>query len=90
FLREGAYLGTPAVLVGSRQHNRERGQNVIEAPVDFDSIKKCVKDQLARGRYPSDLRFGAGDSDQKIAEILAKVNPPLQKSFHENNFTSNL
>lgn len=90
FLREGAYLGTPAVLVGSRQQNRERGQNVIEAPVDFDSIKKCVKDQLSHGRYPSDSRFGQGDSGQKIAEILAKVNPPLQKSFHENDFTSNL
>ncbi|MGH9190232.1 MAG: UDP-N-acetylglucosamine 2-epimerase, partial [Acidimicrobiales bacterium] len=28
-LREGAYLGTPAVSVGARQHNRECGPNVV-------------------------------------------------------------
>ena len=83
FIREGAYLGTPAVLVGSRQQNRERGENVTEAPADFEAIKKSVLSQLAHGRYPSNSRFGQGDAGRKITEILAEVNPPLQKSFHD-------
>ena len=37
-LREGAYLGTPAVSVGSRQQNRECGKNVARTGNDVDEI----------------------------------------------------
>ena len=33
-LREGAFLGTPAVTVGTRQQDREHGRNVVEVGYD--------------------------------------------------------
>lgn len=86
FLREGAYLGTLAVLVGSRQTNRERGENVVEVKPEKAEIKKAVLAQINHGRWPRDTRFGDGDASKKIAEILATVNPPLQKNFRDLAF----
>lgn len=83
FIREAAYLGTPAVLVGSRQQGRERGENAIEIEADAAKIEAAVRRQLAYGRYPQDSLFGDGTAGAKIAEILATANPPIQKKFHE-------
>lgn len=83
FIREGAYLGTPAVLVGSRQQGRERGKNAVEVEADAAKIEEAVRAQIAHGRYPQDSLFGDGNSGVKIAEILATVNPPIQKKFHQ-------
>lgn len=83
FIREGAYLGTPAVIVGSRQQGRECGKNVREVSADPDAIEQAVREQMAHGRYASDAMFGDGTAGKRIVEILATVNPPLQKRFHE-------
>lgn len=85
FIREGAYLGTPAVLVGSRQRGRECGKNIMEVPADPDAIERAVLEQLAHGRYQSDSMFGDGDAGKKIIEILATAEPPIQKTFHDLN-----
>ncbi len=50
-LREGAYLGTPAVNVGSRQRNRECGENVIFTSHDPFEIVEAVRAQVEHGRY---------------------------------------
>lgn len=79
-IRECAYLGVPVVNVGSRQHGRERGPNVIDVPhggMDTDAtigIAAAIQRQIAHGRYPSDSRYGVGDSGQRIAEVLSGVN----------------
>ena len=83
FIREGAFLGTPAVIVGSRQHKRERGENVKEVAIETKEIKKAVMEQIKHGPYPRNLMFGAGDAGQKIAEILAKAEPKIQKKFFD-------
>jgi UDP-hydrolysing UDP-N-acetyl-D-glucosamine 2-epimerase len=83
FIREGAYFGTPAVLVGSRQQNRERGENVVDAGADRESIKGQILKQLERGRYESSALFGDGRTSERIARILAEVKPPIQKQFQD-------
>lgn len=83
FIREGSYLGTPAVLVGSRQQGRDRGKNIIEIEADAEKIEKAVRFQISHGPYASDALFGDGDAGDKIAEILAAQNPPIQKKFYE-------
>lgn len=83
FIREGAYLGTPAVIVGSRQQNRDRGQNVKEVGVDKEAIKKAVIEQLKHGPYPHDGLFGEGNAGEKIADLLSWVEPKIKKQFHE-------
>jgi len=81
-LREGGYLGTPAVSIGTRQRMRECGPNVVFASYDPLEIATAVRRQLAHGRYePSDL-FGDGTAGQRIAEVLATVEPPVQKRLH--------
>ena len=78
-IREGSYLGTPAVTIGSRQRNRERGQNVIEVEHDREQIAKAIRDQIRHGRYPSSSLFGDGTAGKRIADVLATVSPRLQK-----------
>lgn len=83
FIREGAYLGTPAVLVGSRQRGRERGENAVEVPANPDAIERAVRGQLAHGRYLQNTMFGDGNAGKRIVEILATAEPPIQKTFYD-------
>jgi UDP-hydrolysing UDP-N-acetyl-D-glucosamine 2-epimerase len=78
-LREGAFLGTPAVTVGSRQQNREHGANVLEVSNETGAILDAMRRQIEHGRYPCDDVFGDGMAGEKIAEILAAADPPVQK-----------
>ncbi len=81
-LREGGFLGTPAVSIGTRQCERECGPNVAVSSYDPLDIAAAVRRQLAHGRYPGSDLFGDGTAGQRIAEVLATVNPPVQKRLH--------
>lgn len=83
FIREGSYLGTPAVEIGSRQANREHAANVIYADYDVEDIFKKVKSQLKHGRYESSNIYGDGKAGEKIAQLILQTNPPVQKEFYE-------
>jgi UDP-hydrolysing UDP-N-acetyl-D-glucosamine 2-epimerase len=78
-LREGSYLGTPAVTVGTRQQNRERGANVVEVEHDRGQIADAIRDQIEHGPYPRDTLFGDGTAGRRIADILARAQPAIQK-----------
>lgn len=78
-IREGAYLGTPAVNVGTRQAGRERGRNVIDTDYDREQIVEAVRKQLANGRYPSEPIYGDGHAGERIAAILATAEFSIQK-----------
>lgn len=81
-LREGAFLGVPAVTVGSRQQNRERGGNVVEAGHHSAEIADAIRDQARHGRYEPDRLFGHGTAGERIAEVLAVARPSIQKKLH--------
>jgi len=81
-LREGAFLGTPCVNIGSRQRYRERAQNVIDAPYDADAIHVCMEQQISNGRYPRSLMFGDGQAGKRIADILAAATIRLEKTLN--------
>ncbi len=72
-VREGAFLGVPAVNIGTRQHGRERGPNVIDVGYDHDEILDAVRRQLVHGRYPSLPIYGDGQAGKRIANILASL-----------------
>jgi len=80
-IREGAILGTPVVNIGTRQSNRSRGINVIDADYDEDAIYKAIKTHLKHGRYTSDPIYGDGRSAQRIAAILATCDLKIEKEF---------
>lgn len=69
FIKEGAYFGTPAVIVGDRQHNREHGQNVKFCTYNAKTIKELILFQMDQ-KYEPDYRFGDGSASKKITEVL--------------------
>lgn len=81
-IREGAYIGTPVVNIGTRQNSRLSGVNVINCNNDFESIFEAVNHQLSKGKHQSDHLYGNGNAGEIIAEILSTLDLnkiPVQK-----------
>lgn len=78
-IREGAFIGTPVVNIGTRQAGREHGANVLHAPHDRKAIVAAMRRQIARGRYPMDPIYGDGTAGKKIADILSRARVSVQK-----------
>ncbi len=74
-IREGAFIGTPVVNLGTRQFMRERGQNVIEVPHDKHAILDALQKQISHGPYPMQPIYGDGKAGERIADILAGYGP---------------
>ena len=81
-IREGSFLGVPAVNIGTRQSNRERGKNILDVPYDQSAIVEAIRTQLDHGRYDSDPLYGSGIASTQIAGVLAKDNLSIHKKFH--------
>lgn len=69
-LREGAWIGTPCVNVGSRQQGREHSANVVHAPHSRDEIVGAMKVQIGHGPFASSKLYGDGAAGEKVAEVL--------------------
>lgn len=80
-LREGAFLGIPAVNIGDRQRTREHAENVVSVPYDRELIASAIQRQVYSGRYPRSDLFGDGRAGERIADVLADVEPQVQKYF---------
>ena len=80
-IRESAFLGTPSVNIGSRQHGRERGHNVIDVGYDQREIAEAVRKQLQHGPYAPDHVYGDGYAAEKIVEILGSLQFKVQKTI---------
>jgi len=78
-IREGAFIGTPVVNIGSRQDMRQRGRNVTDVPYQREAIAAAIEKQLAHGPYPWEPIYGDGHAGERIAEILAHCSWRLQK-----------
>jgi len=80
-IREGAFIGTPVVNIGTRQNGRARGKNVIDCNYDYHEIKEAIKKQIEHGKYPSEPIYGNGDASKKIIKILESIEVNIQKQF---------
>lgn len=79
-IREGAYIGTPVVNIGTRQHRRQRGKNVIDVPEhDQEGVASAIHSQLGHGKYPSEPIYGNGNAGTQIADILSTCTWNVQK-----------
>lgn len=78
-IRECAFLGVPAVNVGTRQRGRERGRNVVDADCSQEAIGRALRAHLANGRCPSDTLYGDGGAGRRIAALLAEVPLSVEK-----------
>lgn len=80
-IRESAFLGTPSVNIGTRQHGRERGANVIDVPFDATQIENAIHAQIEHGRYAPDHLYGDGFAARKIIEVLGSIDIDIQKTI---------
>jgi UDP-hydrolysing UDP-N-acetyl-D-glucosamine 2-epimerase len=80
-IREGAFLGAPAVNIGTRQAMRQRGANVIDVDHNATAIGEAVAQQIEHGPYKSESIYGDGRAGERIAEVLATCSWRLQKQI---------
>ncbi len=78
-IRECAFLGVPAVNIGSRQNGRDRGKNVIDVDYRRDDIVEAIRYHLQNGRAEPDHLYGDGQAGKRIAELLATVPLTIEK-----------
>ena len=81
FVRDASFLGTPVVLVGDRQDGRETGCHVLHVAAEAGKLRRAIKRQLAHGPYAPDTLYGDGKASARIADILARSNPSIQKKL---------
>lgn len=80
-IREGSFLGVPAVDVGTRQAKRERAPNVLSVDYRQEEIENAIRRQIRNGRYPSSALYGDGKAGERIAHILATAKVKIQKGL---------
>jgi len=78
-IRDGAFIGTPAVNIGSRQQGRQRGKNVIDVDYNSTAIADAIVQQCDNGKYASEPIYGDGYAGQRMADVLASCDWKLQK-----------
>ncbi len=67
-IRECAYLGVPAVNIGSRQNRRERGDNVVDVKYEVSVIQQAILERCSSTKSHSNV-YGDGATGNKIAEF---------------------
>ncbi len=78
-IRECAFLGVPAVNVGTRQSGRDRGHNVIDVDHDREQIKAAILAHMSGGRCEPDMIYGDGHAGERIADVLARAPLTFEK-----------
>ncbi|MEW6302991.1 MAG: UDP-N-acetylglucosamine 2-epimerase [Verrucomicrobiota bacterium] len=82
FVRETSFLGTPVVLVGSRQDGREWSPSVLRVEPLKRDILAAARQQLAHGRYAASKIYGEPGVSRAIAQKVADLKPYVQKQLH--------
>jgi UDP-hydrolysing UDP-N-acetyl-D-glucosamine 2-epimerase len=78
-IRECAYIGVPAVNIGSRQAGRDRGPNVVDVDYERAAIRAAIEERLGNGHTTPHLLYGDGSAGTQIADLLATVKLSVEK-----------
>ncbi len=81
-IREGSYLGIPAVNIGERQRFRENGSNVTNVKYNEHQILKAIKKQLKIKKFRRNNLYGNGNAGKKIVQILSSINYDIIKKLN--------
>lgn len=80
-IRECSYLGVPTVNIGTRQNQRQRGNNVLDVTYNKQEIKEGVLERINSKKITKDTIYGTGNSGNKIANILANTSLSFHKTI---------
>jgi UDP-hydrolysing UDP-N-acetyl-D-glucosamine 2-epimerase len=78
-IREGSFIGTPAVNIGSRQEGRDRGSNVVDVDYDRGEISDAMQAQVAHDPYGHEPIYGSGNAGERIADVLSRTEISIHK-----------
>ena len=78
-IREGSFIGTPAVNIGPRQIGRQRGSNVIDVGYERREIVEAVRAQLEHGPFEHEPIYGDGHAGERIADVLVGCDLSIDK-----------
>ena len=81
-IRECSYLGVPVVNIGSRQNNRQRGENVLDTDYNKTDIINAIQNRINKENINSTNIYGDGFSGEKIADIIANTKIPFYKTIN--------
>ena len=81
FIRDASFLGTPIVLIGSRQNGRECCDSVVKVKVIKREIVDAATRQIKHGPYQPSSLYGTQGVSKKIVERIKKLKKYSQKKF---------
>lgn len=81
FIREGSVLGTPGIIVGSRQNFREHSSNIkyFDGKASSDLID--LIHSHSKKRFESSSIYGDGSAGKNIIKVLKKAKLKIQKAL---------
>ena len=82
-IREGLFLGVPAINIGSRQNKRERGPNVIDVSYDLAEMRAAFQKVKKIGPIQANKLYGDGNAGKRIVQVLETVDLGVKKTFHD-------
>lgn len=80
-IKECGWLGVPTVNVGTRQHGRLMGKNVITVPFEPTKIIQAIIKQIKHGKYKPSKLYGEGNTAKRIMAVLKVVEIEKQKTI---------
>ena len=82
-IRETSYLKIPAINIGDRQFNRDRGENVLDCEYDSNQIHGCITSILDNKHFvESNLIYGDGNAASKMIEAMNNFDYSFTKIFN--------
>ena len=82
-IREGAFIGTPVVNIGTRQNKRMHGSNVMHCKNEANEIINNIKQQIKSKKYNSEPVYGDGLTAKKMLNIIKNLDDiSVQKTIH--------
>ncbi len=85
-LIEAAALGVRALNVGARQRGRERAGNVLDCATPTEQALNEALKQLSATHPAPSTQFGDGKTGERIAHLLATVDPAVHSLAKHNTF----
>jgi len=80
-IREGAFIGTPVVNIGTRQQGRRVATNILSCNNNENNIYNAIKFQILKNKYKKSYIYGKGEAGKKIANILSNIKVNIQKKI---------
>lgn len=72
-IRDGSFVGTPAVNIGTRQNSRLRAKNVLDVGYKEKEIYSAIIKLINKKKFKRSYLYGRGDAAIKIINILKKL-----------------